>query len=202
MIEILMPVYNGEKYLAEQLDSLLDQDFEDWHLTISDDGSLDATKEIVSSYVSRYPKKISVHHPYEHFGDAGRHYLHLLSVTDTEYIMFCDQDDVWEKDKISLTFKKMKEEEKEGVPQLVFTDLKPTDSGLKEIAGSMMSLQDQDPHDTDYKKLIFSNCITGNTMMINRPLRDLALRYKDGKDIIMHDWWLGIVAARFGRISY
>lgn len=202
MIQILMPTYNGEKYLSQQLDSLLEQDLEDWQLIISDDGSADLSTEIIESYACRYPDKITVHHSGRHFGDAGRHYLYLLGIADADYVMFCDQDDVWCKDKISVTYQKMKEEENGDMPVLVFTDLTPVDSDLKEISASMMSFQDQDPSRLDYRDLIFSNCVTGSTVMINRPLRDMALACKDDRDIIMHDWWLAIVAARFGRIAY
>ncbi|MBR0461497.1 MAG: glycosyltransferase family 2 protein [Erysipelotrichaceae bacterium] len=202
MVKILMPVYNGEKYLKEQLDSLIRQDFSDWHLTISDDGSDDSSKRIIEEYEAEYPERISIHESGKRFGDAKDHYLHLLENCKAEYIMFCDQDDVWKKNKISLTYKKMKEEEEKDKPCLIFTDLIPVDEDLKEISPSMMKLQDQDPYDPGFKKLVFRNVITGNTVMINKPLRDLALKFKGSEGIIMHDWWLGIVAAGFGKIAY
>ena len=61
MVDILMAVYNGEKFVAEQIDSILAQSETDWHLIICDDMSKDRSFEIISGYAQKYPDKISAH---------------------------------------------------------------------------------------------------------------------------------------------
>ena len=197
-----MTTYQGEKYLKEQLDSLFMQDHTDWHLTVSDDGSDDGTNRIIDEYSNEYPDRISVYRSGIHFGTASTHYMHLLRNCEAEYIMFCDQDDIWHKDKIKKTYERMKEEETAGKAVLIFSDLAVTDEELHPLAPSIMSYQDQDPTRLDLRELVFRNVITGNTVMINKALRDLAVKCTNDEEITMHDWWLGITASRFGKISY
>ena len=107
MIDILLSTYNGEAFLKEQLDSILNQTYKDFKLIIRDDGSSDSTVDIIMDYVRTYPSEII----YINNGDAGRNnggnenekwhlgfnlsYNELLKYSTSGYIMFSDQDDVW-----------------------------------------------------------------------------------------------------------
>ena len=110
-ISICMATYNGEKYLKEQLDSILAQVNTDWKLLIRDDGSEDSTIEIIEDYAEKYPDKIEL--TTDSFGRLGpcMSFSRLLDLADAEYIMFCDQDDVWLSNKIALTLGAMKQAE-------------------------------------------------------------------------------------------
>ena len=93
-IAILMATYNGEKYLGEQIDSILAQTYHDWHLYIHDDGSKDGTLSIIQEYVLNHPDKITLL-DYPSQGGACKNFLSLLERVEAPYYMFCDQDDVW-----------------------------------------------------------------------------------------------------------
>lgn len=198
MIEILMATYNGEKYVSEQIDSLLNQTFKDWSLLIRDDNSKDETLNIIKSYVEQYPNKIKLINDNKGSLRAKDNFLELLKLSTADYIMFCDQDDVWLPRKIEITLKKMKEVE--NGPTLIHTDLKVVDKNLNIISDSMWKLQKLFPEKKEYNYLIVQNNITGCTMMINRELAKLSTgKFPNG---IMHDWIIGIIASLKGNISY
>jgi len=95
VVEILMATYNGEAYLRAQLDSILNQTEKRWRLTISDDGSTDATPSIIDEYMNRYPDRIQRIGAKTRFGNARDHFFWLMRQSDSDQIAFCDQDDVW-----------------------------------------------------------------------------------------------------------
>ena len=203
--EILMATYNGGKYLREQIESILAQDTDSWHLTISDDGSADDTVEIIEEYVSNYPDKIGRVHSGRKFGNARDHFFWLMSKCDAKYMMFADQDDVWDSDKVRLMLESLESGSiKYGpdVPLLVFSDQRVVDENLNVINESFMDMQLQNPRYIDYRNLIFQNIVSGCCMAINKSLSEIALRYKNAENIVMHDWWVAIVAAKFGHIAY
>lgn len=202
MIDILLATYNGEKYLKEQIDSLLNQSYTDWKLLIRDDLSNDNTLSIISEYIKKYPNKIKRYESEKRLRPC-QSFNYLLQQSKSEYIMFCDQDDIWLPNKIELSLKKIKElEEKKnkGIPILVHTDLKVIDSNNKIIAESFWQLLGLNPEQKSIKDLLGTNFVTGNTVIINRKLKD-----KIGNiplNANMHDWWLALVATEFGIVSY
>lgn len=203
--EILMAVFNGEAFLAEQIDSILRQSDDRWHLTISDDGSTDGSGAIIDDYAGRYPERIARHRSGRRFGNARDHFFHLMGQCDADYMLFCDQDDVWYPDKLLKTRQALEAAESEwgrDTPVLVFSDQTPTDADLKPLAPSLMRYQDQYFERFDYRGILMQNVVTGGAMGINRALARLGGRCEDTGRIIMHDWWLAAVAARFGRIVY
>ncbi len=203
--EILLATYNGEAYLRKQLDSILHQSDPRWHLTISDDGSSDHTQEIISDYAHAYPNQIRVVRSGEAFSNARDHFFYLMAQCDAPYIMFCDQDDVWYPEKVGVTLQALMAAEQElpaGTPVLVFTDLMPVDDRLRPIAASLSRYQKQFVDSFDYRSLLMQNVVTGCAMGINRALKTLGSECADSRDTLMHDWWLGVVAARFGKVVY
>ena len=204
-IEILMAAYQGASYIREQLDSVLSQTDENWHLTISDDGSTDGTDMIIDEYVRNYPDRIHRVYAAQRFGGAKAHFFWMTENCNASYIAYCDDDDVWCSSKLERLRQNMLEAEKQegkDTPILVFSDQTVTDEYLKSIAPSLMRYQKQYFEHFDYRSILMQNVVTGGAMMINRALADLAMRCADTSQIIMHDWWMAAVAARFGRIVY
>ena len=195
---ILLSTYNGEKYLKQRLDSLYNQTYKNFSIIVRDDISSDYTLEILRSY----DLKII---PSENNQGAKKSFSLLLeyslSTTEAEYIIFCDQDDVWKADKVENTLQKMKELEQEfpDKPLLVHTDLEIVDETLQTIGKSMWHHEHLNPRLNSFQRLLIQNTVTGCTVMINRKLADLALPISS--DAIMHDWWLGLVASEFGSIG-
>ncbi len=200
LVDILMATYNGEKFISMQLDSILNQSFKDWHLYINDDNSSDSTCEIVKKYQEKYPDKISFSKSPSPLGAKGN-FFKLMEFSKSEYIMFCDQDDVWNSDKIEKTLNKMKETENDekDIPVLVHTDLKVVNENLDVINPSYFKLS-RIKNETALNKAIVQNCVTGCTVMINKALLNLA--GENNENIIMHDWWLYLIASAFGKIGF
>lgn len=198
-IVIICSTYNGEKYLKAQLDSLFSQSNKNFKLIARDDGSSDGTVKILNSYDIEML-------PFEGNLGAKGSFAKLLNYavahTDAKYFMFCDQDDVWESDKIEKTLAKMQEmEQKFGdISLLVHTDLEVVNIKLNTINSSFMDFQAIDPMKNKFHNLLIQNTITGCTVMINKKLAQKCLPIPDGA--IMHDWWIGLVACKFGKIGY
>lgn len=199
-IAILLATYNGELYLRQQLASIEAQTNTNWVVFIHDDGSTDRTKEIIHEYVMSNPSKFKyIEGPAT--GSAKNNFFFLLSKVDAPFYMFCDQDDVWNVDKIQITHGKMNGAEADK-PCLVFTELTVVDSQCKVIAERMSEYQQLDCINTSINRLLMQNAVTGCTMEINRSLRDMMLQYRNIKSIIMHDWWGALIASLFGSIEF
>ncbi len=199
MITVLLAVYNGEKYLKEQIDSLLAQTIKDIKIVIRDDGSCDNSPRIIAEYCEKYPQIISAVFG-EPTGNAKRNFAKLLEVCDDDYIMFCDQDDVWFPEKIQKTLDAVKKAEGESgeTPVLAHSDLKVVDQNLNTISDSFFEFQKLLQNGVTLSRLLVQNYVTGCTVMINR-----ALKQKCGKipsNCIMHDWWLALTAVLFGKL--
>jgi len=203
-IDIILATFNGEAYLAAQIASLLQQTYHNWYLIIRDDGSQDSTVDIIQRYRVQHPDKIKLINDGNLNLGAKSNFARLLTHAKADYIMFCDQDDVWLPQKIQITYDKMKTLETElgeNTPLLVHTDVKVVDPTLQVVAKSLWQYQKSDPEKgSTLRRLLLQNVATGCTVMINKPLRERALPIPN--DAMMHDWWLALVAAAFGYISH
>lgn len=204
-IVILMATFNGDRYLKEQINSILRQTYSDWYLVIRDDGSTDNTVNILNSYKNAYPDKISVIVNKSNKHGAKENFFFLSRIAlkkQYKYIMYSDQDDIWKIDKIDITLRKLKEIEKDkNIPVLVHTDLEVVDNNLNVIAPSFIKYSKLDNNDS-FSHLLIQNNITGCTMLINRALLLKSLSIKNNKKIIMHDWWFALIASVFGKVVF
>lgn len=204
-IEVLMAVYNGSAYIREQIDSILNQTYENWHLTISDDGSTDGTDLIADEYAAKYPEQITRVYSGVRFGNARDHFMWLSENCTSRYMLYSDQDDVFNPEKMSRLMDAMQNAERQwgrDLPILVFSDQTVVDEKLNVIEPSLMRCQKQAFDSFDYHALLIQNGVTGGAMMVNRPLCSLAVQCRSRERIIMHDWWMAATAARFGKIIY
>lgn len=203
-IRILLASHNGEKYLPPMIDSILAQDEPDFQLILSDDGSADGSEAILGAYARRHPDKILHYRAGIRFGSAQKHFLHLLQTfPDGGYTMFCDQDDVWHPDKLRKSRALMERTEgAEEAPTLIHTDLKVVDESLKEIAPSFCRYSGLDGRRMQLNRLLVQNVVTGCTVMINRALVSLACTAQPSDAVVMHDWWLALLAAACGRTAF
>lgn len=202
-IAILLGVYNGSKYLSEQLDSLISQTNKEWTLYIRDDSSTDNSCEIISRYCQQNANFISIE------DDKGNlksrdNFFQLLDYVDSDYYMFCDQDDVWLPQKVELTFTKMQFIEKQnfGKRIVVFTDLKVVDVNLNIISSSFWHYSRIDPEIIKtFNYLSVCNVMTGCTMMINKEAYKVSLPVLP--EVIMHDCWIALkTVASGGMIDF
>ncbi|MFR5732281.1 MAG: glycosyltransferase [Clostridium sp.] len=159
MITVLMATYQGRQYLEQQLDTILAQTVP-VKILISDDGSDDGTREMLDNYAGWYPKQVVLHHRTEHTGGAAGNFFWLMQEAlkdeKNEYILFSDQDDVWENDKVSVMLHRMKVLEK-GLGSacliLLYSDMEVVDEELYEISPSFASYTHQDPDRSSFAEL-------------------------------------------------
>lgn len=202
MIDILLASYNGEKHIAEQIESILNQSCREWFLYIKDDCSTDNTINIIKKYEKKYKDKIKVILTDKPSGSAKNNFFSMLQYSKNDYIMTCDQDDVWLPEKIEITYSKMKEAENiySNIPILVHTDLKVADGNLSVISESLLKMQNLDSKRDKLNNLLVQNIVTGCTVMVNRNL----LNYIKAtpQHAIMHDWWMALIASALGKIEF
>ena len=199
MISILMATYNGERFIKEQIESLLKQTVLDFKLYINDDKSTDSTYLILQNYANNHPDKIFVSQNEKNSGSAKDNFFQMMINHKDDYIMLCDQDDVWLPDKIEKSLYKIKElEEQHGAskPLLVYTDLEVVDENLNTISKSYFNTEDINNKKKTLNKIVARNITTGCTVMYNRALAELIK--ENPEFMIMHDWWLTLIACAFG----
>ncbi len=202
-VTVLLAAYKGSRYVGAQIDSILAQDTDDWQLILSDDG--EETVPVLEAYAKAHPDRIRHIRSGERFGSAQKHFMYLLTHygLETDYVMFCDQDDVWHPDKIRVTLEFMEAEETDpALPVLVHTDLKVVDEELEEMAPSFLRFSKMDGSRLAFHELLVQNVVTGCTVMINHSLAVLAARAGDVPQMMMHDWWMALIAAAFGKAAF
>lgn len=195
-VAILMSTYNGAKYLKDQLQSIINQSYSNWHLYIRDDGSSDETVEIIKSYAKK-DSRISIIH--DTLGNIGsvRSFFYLLEQVDSNFYMFSDQDDYWKQDKIQKSIILLKQHNHKRKPICVYTNLQIVDDNLE---GNELLLTKTWQ---DFSKLFFTNNLYGCTMLFNNFLKEkIKFDQLNYDNIYVHDWWLALVCAIFGEIYY
>ena len=200
---ILLAAYNGQNYIRQMIDSVLMQNYQNIQLVLSDDGSQDGTQDVLEAYARREPERVVYYRSGVRFGCAQYHFLHLLDrFRDAPYIMFCDQDDVWRRDKVRKTLAKMQElEAGADVPAMVHTDLRVVDADGRQISPSFWHYSNLDGGRLALNQLLVQNVVTGCAMMINRPLAACVCTGIPETGILMHDWWIALVASVCGRAA-
>ncbi len=204
MIDILLATYDGERFIAEQLDSILAQGITDWRLLVRDDGSNDATVSIIRAYAQKYPGRIILIQDNERNMGATQNFSRLMSCSTAPYIMFCDQDDIWLPDKIARSLTRIKQMEQAhgaDTPLLVYTDLSVCDEQGRVVADSYWRFQRINPRVALHpaSALVQDNA-TGNTFIFNRALNQLASPVP--VEMIGHDWWVALIALYAGKLDF
>lgn len=191
MIYILLSTYNGERFLREQLDSILAQTYTDWRLYARDDGSTDGTCSILKDYAEQ-DGRIVVIKDDKRFG-AKCSFVYLLEqFGEADYFAFADQDDVWDSDKLEVCLNSMQKQEKQtpDIPIVVHTDLRVVDEQLQPIAPSFWHYCNIRPEllDGDIHYMALCSSVTGCAMLFNRAARACALPMRE--NAFMHDLWI------------
>ena len=197
MISVCMATYNGEKFVYEQICSILSQLSEEDELIISDDNSTDSTCSIIKSFAD---KRIVL---YENVVNEGvvKNFEYALSKAKGDYIFLSDQDDVWLSDKVFLSISKFQELEKvnSNSPLLVFSDMSVTDQKLNTIYPSFFKEKN---HNLSLSPTIpilsVANRLPGNTLAFNRKALEVSLPIEDFA--IMHDWWIACAVVASGGV--
>jgi hypothetical protein len=171
---------------------------------VRDDGSSDGTVDILNEYQERFPDRVRLLSTDRPTGSPKLNFLKLMQTSSASYVCFCDQDDVWLPDKVSITIKAMNALEAKwgrSIPCLVFTDLQLVDSKRRVLHPSFWEFMSMDPGNIyRLNRLLMAWVVTGCTAMVNRPLVELAQRMPN--EAAMHDLWIGLIAATMGKSMF
>lgn len=203
-VQILLATCNGEKYLREQLESLRNQTYGDWECLISDDCSADSTLDIINEYCEMDSRFILVSKGHRYYS-ASYNFLHLLSVSNADYILFCDQDDYWLSNKVEMLVDKIIEESRgeSNIPICVFSDARIVNSNLEPyISDSFQSTLELDAKNVELLDLMTSNVVQGCASVINRKLVEIVVDSSDFAYFPVYDWFFGAIAKSQGKLVY
>lgn len=201
-LEVVMPTYNGEKYLAQQVESIYNQTARPDRLLIRDDGSTDGTIYLIKALQERYGNWINQLEGSERLGCCANVNV-LLQSSRAKYVALADQDDIWHPGKLERSLQLLRK--LEGThggekPLLIHGDLRLVDAEGRPVGHTFLAYQRLDPRRTRLVDLAFTNVVTGCTCLFNRALLVKALPIPVEAE--MHDWWIALVASTFGHIGF
>lgn len=199
-IDILLATYNGEKYLKQQIDSILEQTYKNLRLIISDDCSTDKTRSILKQYEKK-DKRIKVYYQDQNLG-CTKNFEFLLKQVESEIYMLADQDDIWSPEKVEKSYEYLQKQKAD----LVFGDLEVVDENLKTIEpsfNSYMKLERKIKKYQNTKQLNYLyNCITGCTIMAKKKWSKKILPLPTTSKYVLHDYWIGLIISLEGKLAY
>ncbi|MBL8270713.1 glycosyltransferase family 2 protein [Steroidobacter sp.] len=190
LISVALCTYNGERYLRQQLDSLLAQTYSNLEIVAVDDGSTDRTVELLREYEQRDPRLRVAVNP-RNLGFI-RNFERTLVLAKGAFIAPCDQDDIWLPDKLRILASRI------GNHAMAYCDSELIDADGRSLGMSMSrfwAMQDLN----DPAALIVTNCVSGHAMLFRRELLGEAPQLPAE---IFHDWWLAMWAAANGGVVY
>ena len=192
-IQVLISTYNGEKYLKELIESVLNQDTKQLTLIIRDDGSNDNTLKILSRYSKNKYIKIFT----ENNIGIIQSFFKLLKISspNSDYYAFCDQDDIWMRDKLSRAINKLNEFSEE-IPLMYCSRTILVNDKLDIIKYSKIPRRQP-----SFRNALVENIATGCTIVINNSARKLILK-QIPLSALMHDWWVYLTLSAFGKVIY
>ncbi len=196
-VSVAMAVYNGEKYLSEQVQSVLSQTHGALEFLAIDDASSDSSFDLLQRFASS-DKRVKIWRNKKSLGPAAN-FLNVVSKAGGNYVCYCDQDDFWRKDKIEVLLRLMKENENN---RLVYSDLEVCDEMLRRLRASFWTQARVCPEAGELDERVFlKNIAPGCSMMFDREVQKAMSRFS-GDAPFMHDHLAWILAASMGRVDF
>jgi rhamnosyltransferase len=197
-VDILMATYNGERYLSNQLLSLQQQTYKDWTLWIRDDGSTDDTTFMLRKFAKSDRRiKIIEESCGQHLG-PGRNFLSLTKCSTADYVIFCDQDDIWFEKKLEILADFAEKNFDADIPCLVYCDA----YGYSDTEGIITADGIYRYHAKTLREFLFFNGgYPGCSILFNRRLCIIAAEYR-ANYYYLHDDVVSLLAHSFGRVYF
>jgi glycosyltransferase involved in cell wall biosynthesis len=189
LISIVLCTYNGAVFLKEQLESLVAQSYPNFEIIICDDASLDGTIQLLAGYETN--EHIHIYYNKVNMG-LTNNIEQAIGFCKGEFIAFCDQDDVWKKDKLEILYRSIQED------VLVYSDSELIDENGKNMNIRLSQLRNMHTGNNNLG-FVFSNCVWGHTILIRSSLLENILPIPAN---VPHDSWSGFVGASVKRIKY
>lgn len=201
LIDVALATYNGSTFIREQIASIRNQTYKNWRLLISDDNSTDSTVAIVKELMLEDERIRLVNSSRQ--GGVVKNFNTALQESTADYIVLCDQDDIWPVDRLSMLMRQIELLENNNAEKriLIFTDLMLVNEKDELIAASFYESNKIDPLDNlKANNLLWRSSVYGCTTIMNRKLLDVALPIPDYA--LMHDHWLALIAHKNGGLHY
>ena len=189
-IDILMATYNGEKYLGEQLDSIINQTYHNWNLLIRDDNSTDKTLEIIQNYHKK-DKRIKILK--DNKGNIGivGNFEELLKSSESEFIMFSDQDDIWVENKLDMYLKMIEKIKNKGF--MIHSDAILFDKNKSNILED--TFISKKAINRGLENVFFNYFVQGATILISKEIKNFILPFP--KEVYLHDRYIHLISELF-----
>lgn len=198
-ISVVMAAFNGEKYLREQLESIIKQTLKPDEVIVTDDKSTDATVKILEQYKLDHQVKLFVNK--DRLG-LIENFKHAVSkAKQGNYVALSDQDDVWLPDKLEKSAKALESIEQVDGPCMVHSDLLYLDAEDKVISTSFRKTLGQHKYTQNLQTLLFGNFVNGCTSLFNSVLKEQFLTMPN-QIALNHDGWIALLAFTFGEVAY
>lgn len=190
LISVALATYNGEKYIKDQINSILNQTYKNIEIIICDDNSIDKTYSILTSFQKIHFIKI-----FRNKSNLGyiKNFEKVLSLCSGDYIAFCDQDDIWLPNKLELLFKNI------GNFSLILSDSVIIDSNGKIISSSYFKMRNENFESNLSFKLLLGNSFQGCMMLFKKDVLTYALPFP--KSYPPHDWWISLISCKLNGIK-
>ena len=197
-IAIILSAFNGEKYIAEQIESIMSQSFIDFDLYIHDDGSSDSTAQIINEFANKYENiKIIVDKKGLKYPSC---FIEMLkNIQGYRFYAFCDQDDVWEKDKLLEAIQCLNTKDN-SCPVLYYSAVNYTDSKLNFIRSSRFAERKNEICKLSLQQLLFGGEAMGMTFVFNELAKKALIKANETR--AYKDWFLKIYCAACGEVYY
>ncbi|NOR55884.1 MAG: glycosyltransferase [Sulfurovum sp.] len=192
LISIAMCTYNGERFIEEQIDSILNQSYANFELIITDDGSSDNTIEIIKKYLE-HDKRIKLYQNENNLGFV-KNFEKAISLCSGNYIALADQDDSWKQNKLEVFIEKIEDN------VLIYSDALLIDEYSIETGKELIRPDKNLVSGSNNRAFLLENCVSGNTLMFKRELLEHLIPIPS--DISFHDIWITFVASTYGSIIY
>lgn len=191
-VSIAMTTYNGEKFLVEQLNSLLYQTYPIYEIIICDDCSTDGTIAILREFQKKHNKLIKIHSNEINLGYI-KNFEKALSLCSGDFIALCDQDDIWDNNKINDLLLHI------GTNDAIHSDARLIDAEGEIISNSFTNFSNKKVNNTSILNLCMANIATGCTLMIKKEIVTKSISFPI---FFPHDHWLALLATAGNGISY
>lgn len=190
-IDIAMATYNGEQFISDQINSIIEQTHQDWVLYISDDGSTDQTIDIINNFSSKDSRIKLINTDRQ--GGVISNFNKALESTNADFVVLSDQDDLWPQGRLEVLLAAISKDSNVNQPKLIFTDLTLINEAGETIAKSFYKENSLNPLENSRGyNLLWKSTVYGCTTIMNRALLDVALPIP--VEVHMHDQWLAMKA--------
>ncbi len=190
-VSIVLATYNGEKYIAEQLESISRQSYKNFNIIIVDDASSDGTAAVIQSFMDRLPIKLI-----QNETNLGyiKNFEKALSLADADYVAPCDQDDIWTSDKLQVLVDNIDD------ATLIYSNSELVDAEGNSLKRTLSEKLKNNFVSTDSAlSFVFDNCVSAHAMLFKKELSDSIFPFPD---TLYFDAWIAANAASLDGIKY